>query len=78
MTTRKVLMVTELCFSVKYVQAESTFFGQTKLTWKVHPQGMTVYTDGGSLNYAEIVIYNPDAVVPRYIIVYQKDGAHKW
>ena len=32
---------------------------------------------GGSLNYAEIVFYNPDAVLPRYIIVYQKDGVHK-
>ena len=32
---------------------------------------------GGSLNYAEIVVYNPDAVVPRYIIVYRKDGEHK-
>ena len=32
---------------------------------------------GSSLNYAEIVVYNPDAVVPRYIIVYQKDGVYK-
>ena len=32
---------------------------------------------GRSLNYAEIVVYNPDAVVPRYIIVYQKDGVNK-
>ena len=32
---------------------------------------------GGHLNYAEIVVYNPDAVVPRFIIVYQKNGAHK-
>ena len=28
---------------------------------------------GSSLNYPEIVLYNPDAVMPRYIIVYQKD-----
>ena len=33
--------------------------------------------EGSSLNYAEIVVYNPDAVVPRYIIVYQKDGTDK-
>ena len=32
---------------------------------------------GGNLNYAEIVIYNPDAMVPRYIIVYQRDGVNK-
>ena len=27
---------------------------------------------GGKLNYPEIVVYNPDAVMPRYIIVYRK------
>ena len=32
---------------------------------------------GGSLNYAEIVVYNPDAVLPRYVIAYQKDGERK-
>ena len=32
---------------------------------------------GSRLNYAEIVVYNPDAVMPRYIIVYQRDGVHK-
>ena len=43
------------------------------------PQGYDcVYgQEGSSLNYAEIVVYNPDAVVPRYIIVYQKDGVNK-
>ena len=29
---------------------------------------------GGKLNYPEIVVYNPDAVMPSYIIVYRKDG----
>ena len=33
--------------------------------------------EGSRLNYAEIIVYNPDAVAPRYIIVYQKDGVHK-
>ena len=32
---------------------------------------------GSRLNYAEIVVYNPDAVFPRYIIMYRKDGEHK-
>ena len=32
---------------------------------------------GFHLNYPEIAVYNPDAVVPRYIIVYQKDGVCK-
>ena len=29
-----------------------------------------------NLIYPEIVIYNPDAVMPRYIIVYKMDGIH--
>ena len=29
---------------------------------------------GGDLNYHEIVLPDPDAVLPRYIIVYKKDG----
>ena len=47
------------------------------------PQGFdSVYGKGAAgsasvLNYDEIVIYNPDSVLPRYIIVYQKDGTHK-
>ena len=32
---------------------------------------------GGSLNYPEIVVYHPDAVIPRYIIMYRKDGVGK-
>ena len=29
------------------------------------------------LNYDEIVIYNPDCVLPRYVIVYKHNGTHK-
>ena len=29
------------------------------------------------LKYDEIVVYNPDAVLPRYIQVYQKDGIYR-
>ena len=29
---------------------------------------------GDELNYPELVVYNPDAVMPRYIVVYEKDG----
>lgn len=29
---------------------------------------------GDKLNYPEVVVYKPEAVLPRYIIVYQKDG----
>ena len=32
---------------------------------------------GQALNYAELVVYNPDCVMPRYIIVYVHNGVHK-
>ena len=31
---------------------------------------------GSSLNYPEIIVYDPNAVMPRYIIVYRKDTMH--
>ena len=32
---------------------------------------------GQSLNYPELVVYNPDCVMPRYIVVYVSNGVHK-
>lgn len=32
---------------------------------------------GKALNYPELVVYNPDCVMPRYIILYVHDGVHK-
>lgn len=32
---------------------------------------------GGDLNYEEIVLPNADAILPKYIVVYRKDGEHK-
>ena len=32
---------------------------------------------GISLNYDELVLYNPDGALPKYIIVYTKDGEDK-
>ena len=32
---------------------------------------------GQALNYAELVVYNPDCVMPRYIILYKHNGVHK-
>ena len=29
---------------------------------------------GSKLNYPEIVVYKPEAVLPRYVILYEKDG----
>ena len=46
---------------------------------KAPPQGChSVYGQaGGELNYEELVVYNPDCVMPRYIIVYEKGGVDK-
>ena len=34
--------------------------------------GLTLYGQaGGNLNYDEIILYNPDAILPRCIIVYK-------
>ena len=43
------------------------------------PQGYdSVYGQhGGSLNYDEIVLYHRHAILPKYVIVYQKDGVGK-
>ena len=32
---------------------------------------------GGTLNYDEIVVYNPEAVLPTHVLLYKKDGIHK-
>ena len=32
---------------------------------------------GGSLNYDEIVVYQADAVLPQYIVVYKLNGVEK-
>ena len=38
----------------------------------------SVYGKAGlSLNYDELVIYNPDGALPRHIVIYQRDGEHK-
>ncbi len=34
-------------------------------------------TAGGMLNFPELVVYRGEAALPRYIIVYNKDGIGK-
>ena len=45
------------------------------------PQGFDcIYGKAGPtscLNYDEIVVHNPDSVMPRYVVVYQRDGVDK-
>ncbi|XP_065912739.1 uncharacterized protein [Dysidea avara] len=49
------------------------------ITLKGPPTGYdSVYgQSGGSLNYDEIVVYKPEALLPTHILIYQKDGIHK-
>ena len=51
--------------------------GDQKLTQP--PQGFhSVHgKTGADLKYEELVLYNPDCILPRYVIVYQKDGVHQ-
>ena len=48
-------------------------------TLKAPPSGYdSVYGKrGGSLNYDEIIVYKPEALLPTHILIYQKDGIHK-
>ena len=32
---------------------------------------------GQSLNYDEIIVYNPDAALPTHVLIYELDGIHK-
>ena len=32
---------------------------------------------GGTLNYDEIVVYNPEAALPTHVLLYTKDGTYK-
>lgn len=42
------------------------------------PNFHSVYgKSGGSLNYDEIVVYDADAVLPQYVVVYERDGVIK-
>ena len=34
----------------------------------------SIYGQGGCLNFEEIVVYECEKLMPRYVIVYQKDG----
>ena len=52
---------------------------QDEMKFKRPPQGYdSVYgQSGGSLNYDEIVLYNKDAILPKYVIMYQKGGVQQ-
>ena len=66
----RAMLLCDVCPGNKYLlkKNDETLMGP--------PQGFDcVYgSTGVNLNYEEIVLYNPDAIQPRYIIVYQKDG----
>ena len=67
----RALLLCDVCPGNKY------FLKRNDETLRGPPQGFDcVYgsTGGGNLNYEEIVLYNPDAILPHYVIVYQKDG----
>ena len=72
-TTHRSMMLCEVLPGNKYTVKKD----QTSL--KSPPQGYdSVYGQtGGTLNYPEIVLYQPSGLLPKYVIVYQKDGVAK-
>ena len=66
----RALILCDVAPGRKYIETHD----QTKL--KAPPPGYdSVYGQhGGRLNYDEIVLYNEDAILPKYVIMYQKDG----
>ncbi len=69
----RAMLVFDVCPGNKYALKSNN----EKL--KGPPQGFdSVHGQTGvHLNYEELVVYNPDAALPRYIIVYQLDGEKK-
>ena len=72
----RAMLLCDVCVGKKYTmtQADENLLNP--------PQGYdSIYGKSGSgsvLNYDENVVYNPHAVFPRYIILYQKDETHKF
>ena len=71
--THRAMLLVEILPGQKYTITNN----DVKLTQP--PDGChSVYGKSGqALNYAELVVYNPDCVMPRYIIVYSLNGVHK-
>lgn len=66
----RAMLLCDVCPGKKY------FVKKDDETLNAPPNGFNcVYgLPGQDLNYEEIVLYNLDAILPKYIIVYQKDG----
>lgn len=71
----RAMLLCDVCPGNKYVMK------QDDVKLKGPPKGFdSVHGRGGSdssLNYDELVIYNPDSILPRYVVVYQRNGIHK-
>lgn len=71
----RAMLLCDVCPGKKYVVK------QDDMTLEAPPQGYdSVHGRGGSdssFNYDELVTYNPDSILPRYVVVYQKNGIHK-
>ena len=69
----RAMMVCDVCPGNKYKLQKTT----ENLTGP--PQGFDSVLGevGQSLNYSEIVLYNPDSILPRFIVIYQRDGTNK-
>lgn len=57
----------------KHILAPPDDFEFSRMTQPPHGYN-SVYGQQGCLNYDEIVLYNSRAILPRYVIIYEKDG----
>ena len=72
----RAMIVCDVCVGKKYTKTQPD-----ENLLNPPPGYNSIYGKSGSdsvLNYDEIVVYEPDAILPRYIILYQKDGTHKF
>lgn len=71
----RAMFLCDVCPGKKYRKKrdDESLTGPPKGYDSVHGMGGS----GSTLNYDEIVIYDPDSVLPRYILVYRRDGTHK-
>ena len=72
----RAMIVCDVCVGKKYTKTQPD-----ENLLNPPPGYDSIYGKSGSgsvLNYDEIVVYKPDAILPHYVILYQKDGTHKF
>ena len=67
------LLLCDVCPGIKYECKR----GDAAMTKPPSGYDCVYGRTGGDLNYEEITLFNPDAILPKYIISYVKNGVEK-